>query len=212
MQKSLKQEFDEDRKWPWRSMGKVAAGALGLWLVYEMWPVSTLRDALGGIDVAQIAQPYRDRPFKGEPFLSWNWVDASRRGDLVASMPKAEAAVDEMIRLAEGRKFLFYPSTTQAFVPTPKGIVFVMKLPWDKYIELAREATGGPTLDLKRYKPSPEVVAMPAEVLMDYVRLGADGFWRFHLGHEGRESRDKRIGWSINDPVAALTLLRKGGS
>lgn len=209
MQRSLRSEFEASQRWPWL---KVAIGAAIVLAVASAWswrPVPTLRNALANVDVSKLEQPFRNRRLEGLPFGSWNWVDASRRAELVASMPNAEATVDVMLNLAAGKTFLFYPSLTQGFVPTASGPVFVSKLSWDKMNGIARDERGGPVLDLAPFKPKPTVVAVPFERLADFVRRDADGKWQFYLAYEGQRPEDQRSAWPVHDPIAALTFLKR---
>ncbi len=209
MQRSLKKEFEASQRWPWLTMVIGAAIVLAATTVWSWRPVPTLRNALANVDVTKLEQPFRNRRLQGLPFGSWNWVDASRRAELVASMPKAEEPVDEMLKLAAGKPFLFYPSLTQGFVPTANGPVFVSKLGWDKMNGIARDERGGPVLDLAPFKPRPTVVAVSVERLLDYVRQDTDGTWRFYLAYEGQRPEDQRSAWPVHDPIAALTFLKR---
>lgn len=209
MQKSLREEFEASQRWPWWTLALWTA-AIGVAVTtWALWPPATLRHALADVDEKRLALPYRNRALQGAPFTSWNWVDASRRPELAASMSKAGEAVDVMLRLAEGRAFLFYPSSTQAFVPTARGPVFVTNLGWEKTNGIARDVRGGPVLDLKPFKVTPTVVAVPADTLMDYVTADGSGDWRFFATYEGQRAEDNRNRWRVHDPVAALTFLRR---
>lgn len=208
MQRTLKQEFEAGWRLPWRKLCISAATVVAVASAWWAWPVSTLRHALANVDATQFEQPYRNRRLDGRPFTSWNWVDASRRTELAASMPKAEETVDVMLRLAAGKSFLFYPSTTQGFVPTARGTLFVTKLGWDKTNGIARDVRGGPVLDLKPYKVTPTVAAIPADRLVDYVTQDLSGRWQFYFTYEGQAPEDNRNSWGVHDPIAALTLLK----
>lgn len=209
MQRSLKQEFEASQRWPWLKVA-IGAGILLTGAAFWSWrPVPTLRNALVQVEVTKLEQPFRNRPLQGLPFGSWNWVDASRRSELIASMPKAEETVDVMLKLAAGKAFLFYPSLTQGFVPTASGPVFVSKLNWDKMNGIARDERGGPVLDLAPFKPRPTVAAVPVERLVDFVRQDTNGSWRFYLTYEGQRPEDQRSAWPVHDPIAALTFLKR---
>lgn len=208
MPQSLKEEFDAERRWPWRRLAVIPAIGAAVWLTAALWPVSTLRHAK--VDPAgAVARPYKDRAFQGAPFVNWNWVDASRGDDLARAAPKSDDVVTAMLRHADGRRFLFHPISMQALVATAKGDVFVFKSGWEKYTRIARDASGGPILDLEPYKVAPQVAVIPVETLKDFVRLHADGVWRFFLVADGAGSGQTRNATAIHDPVAALAHLRE---
>lgn len=212
MMPSLRDEFEAARRFPWRKLLKIAGAVLALWLVVTWWPPSTLRHALRSVDETRLAQPYRNRPFKDAPFVSWNWADASRRQDIIAAVPNGESLADEILRVANGTPFLVHPTARQALVATPRGAMFVMKLGWERYNGIAREARGGPVLDIARYVTKPDILVIPVDVVVDYVRQHEDGFWRFFVTHEGQDAGSARNAWTIYDAVTAVTLIRKAAS
>lgn len=209
MTQSLKEEFEAKGRWPLRRLAVIPAIGAARWLIGALWPVSTLRHAKIDIGSATLARPYQARAFQGSPFVSWNWVDASRRDEMLRAAPKSDDVVAAMLRHAEGRRFLFHPLSMQALLATPKGDVFVFKTDWEKYTRIARDAAGGPVLDLAPYTVTAQVVVVPVETMKDFVRLHADGVWRFFVVADGEASGESRNAIAIHDAVAALAHLRE---
>jgi hypothetical protein len=209
MAKTLKEEFESERRRDrllfWSIPGVIVLIGLAIWL----WPPSTLRDAIGSSAAANLKAPYRGQPFKNDVFMSWSWVDASRRSDMTASLPaNTREIVDVMFGAAEGRPFLFSPMYKQAFIPARKGAVFVLWLDWNRQTGFARDKDGGPVLDVKPYKVKPNIVVVPLDVLAPYVTQKAKDsvhpFWSVYLTVDGApppvSERNELI---IADPVAA---------
>lgn len=204
MTQSLKDEFEASRRWPWRRLAVIPVMGAAVWAAGALWPVSTLRHARVDVSDGQIARPYQDRAFQGAEFASWNWVDTSRRVDMLRVGPKADDVIDVMLWLADGKRFLFHPLTMQGLISTPKGDVFVFKPGWEKYARIARDAAGGPVHDLKPHKVTPLVVVVPVETLKDYVRLHGDGVWRFFLVPDDQGADGNRNSVAMHDAAVAL--------
>lgn len=212
MTTSLKEQFEHGNRRKRHLLFGLPLFGLAAYALAGLWPTSTLRDALGRVGNEEFERPYEGRPFKGMPYFTWNWVDESRRADMQAAMTGRDEAIEAMLRLAQGQRFLFHPSSTQGFIVTSGGPVFVFYLSWEKFIGFARDARGGPVLDLAPYRLAPRVVAVPLEKLADVATLKTEStgaVWRVYLkGEDAERSWDTRAPFNIHDPLGALSHTR----
>jgi hypothetical protein len=207
MARTLWEEFAAER---WRRRlitGVVIVVVLLIGLVIRLWPPTTLEDAIQHIKIEALTRPNGlGQSFKYGTGSNWYWVDASQRAELEKRSEDRDA-IEVMLQTANGRPFLYHKFSTQAFINTPKGPVFVICNIRKGLNFLMRDAKSGLVLDLKPYKKTPEIAVVPLDVLAPYVTPRHSGdliLWKLHLVSEDNDTPSSDT--VLLDPLAAIAF------
>lgn len=203
---------DDFRNWlrrPRRIAAAIAAAAAVGAVAIAYWPPATLRDRVRQIETLALVPPVSDGRSPWSFVGRWYRVDAGRRAQLVTSGGTNAEFVDLAIKLAAGQPFLVMVSPEQALITTQSGPVLLFGIYSGNPAGLARDAKGGPVLDLKPYKVAPRYAAVPVEQLLDLVTPEPGGErevdWRLFLVRPAGSFNDHiRQSITIRDPLVAL--------
>ncbi len=207
---TLKQEFEAKKS---RKRLRIVAGAavpVLLVVAFQFWLDWTLADALRSIDKSALKEPLRRQSFRSLGSISWHWVDASRRAEMIASMGRP-SLIDTMFRVAGGRPFLFHPSSQQAFIDRSDGPVYVIPLGVDTLTGFAGFPHRGSILDIKPYKVAPNIVVIPLDRMSKFFRSeyrSGVTYWTTYLTRPGDDPTASRVPLSLADPLVAVAFGR----
>lgn len=214
MTKSLKQEFHSLKWRPWKAAAALtAAAALGI-AAAALWPPTTLRASAERVATMTLVPPYRDGRNVWSQSGRWHWVDASRRAEMISMGGHNAQFVDAALKLAGGRPFMVMMIPHQALITTRSGPVLLFEIFGSDAAGLARDARGGPEIDLAPYKVGSRYAAVPLDRLLDVVTPEPGGEkdvdWQVHLTRpKGSFNDHMRQPIRVRDPLVAVRFGRE---
>ena len=214
MTKTLKQEFASLNRRPWKVAAALAGVAVFGIGAAVLWPTPTLRAAAVRVETLALVPPYRDGRNVWSQTNKWHWVDATRRAEMIGPQGHNTPCVDAALKLAGGRPYMAMVIPCQALIATKSGPVLLFEIFSGDPAGLARDARGGPVLDLAPFKIGGRFAAVPVDKLLDLVTpepgREKDVDWRVYLTRPPGSFNDfMRQPIPIKDPLVALRFGRE---